>query len=121
MTRRLRVGDKVRVNLGNEVKEFILGPDIDLDKEIFLDNDGQRITEARAQEIARETMAEYDRRVGRPALDSRNEGTHSPQVSFRLSERLARKAHDRAAREGKTMSQIGREALERYLEQEAGG
>jgi predicted DNA-binding protein len=42
-------------------------------------------------------------------------------VSFRLSERLARKAHDRAAREGKTMSQIGREALERYLEQEAGG
>ncbi|HEX5142148.1 MAG TPA: CopG family transcriptional regulator [Dehalococcoidia bacterium] len=121
MTRRLRVGDKVRVNLGGKVKEFILGPDIDLDKEIFLDNDGQRITEARAQEIARETMAEYDRRVGRPPLDRRNESIHSPQVSFRLSERLARKAHDRAAREGKTMSQIGREALERYLDQEAGG
>ena len=42
-----------------EIKEkYVLGPDIDLDVEIVLDKQGNRITEARAQEIAREVMRE---------------------------------------------------------------
>ena len=39
-------------------EKYVLGPDIDLDVEVVLDNQGNRITEARAQEIAREVMRE---------------------------------------------------------------
>ena len=39
--------------------EYVFGPDIDLDIEVVLDHQGNRITEARAQEIALETMREF--------------------------------------------------------------
>jgi PHD/YefM family antitoxin component YafN of YafNO toxin-antitoxin module/uncharacterized protein (DUF2384 family) len=39
--------------------EYVFGPDIDLDVEVVLDRQGNRITEARAQEIALETMREF--------------------------------------------------------------
>jgi hypothetical protein len=38
--------------------KYIVGPDIDLDVEVVLDNQGNRITEARAQEITREVLGE---------------------------------------------------------------
>lgn len=38
---------------------YVFGPDIDLDIEVVLDNQGNRITEARAQEIALETLREF--------------------------------------------------------------
>jgi PHD/YefM family antitoxin component YafN of YafNO toxin-antitoxin module len=46
----------------NEPKKvkYVVGPDIDLDVEIVLDKQGNRITEARAQEIAREVLREVD-------------------------------------------------------------
>ena len=93
-------------------KEYTQGPDIDLDKEIVLDSRGQRITGARAQEWAEYAM-EYVRR-GRPSLTGASK--HSPQISFRVPEELARRAGERAEKLGKTVSQISREALERYLE-----
>jgi hypothetical protein len=39
--------------------EYVFGPDIDLDIEVVLDHQGNRITEARAQEMALETMREF--------------------------------------------------------------
>lgn len=39
--------------------EYVFGPDIDLDLEVVLDHQGNRITEARAQEMALETMREF--------------------------------------------------------------
>lgn len=53
------------------------------------------------------------RRVGRPSLtgDSR----HSPRVSFRVSVEVRAKAERIADEQGKTVSQLAREALERYL------
>ena len=48
--------DQVQKELTKE--KYVLGPDIDLDVEVVLDNQGNRITEARAQEIAREVMRE---------------------------------------------------------------
>jgi PHD/YefM family antitoxin component YafN of YafNO toxin-antitoxin module len=39
--------------------EYVFGPDIDLDVEVVLDRQGNRITEARAQEIALETLREF--------------------------------------------------------------
>jgi PHD/YefM family antitoxin component YafN of YafNO toxin-antitoxin module len=39
--------------------EYVFGPDIDLDIEVVLDHQGNRITEARAQEMALETLREF--------------------------------------------------------------
>ena len=38
---------------------YVFGPDVDLDVEVVLDKQGNRITEARAQEIALETLREF--------------------------------------------------------------
>lgn len=50
---------------------------------------------------------------GRPSLTG--DAAVSPQVSFRLSPELRERAAQRAAAEGKTVSQLAREALERVL------
>ena len=41
-----------------EKVEYVVGPDIDLDVEVVLDNQGNRLTEGRAQEIALEILRE---------------------------------------------------------------
>lgn len=50
---------------------------------------------------------------GRPSLSGQSE--HSPSVSFRLDPAVRDRAAARAKREGKTMSQLARDALQRYL------
>jgi predicted HicB family RNase H-like nuclease len=87
--------------------------DIDLDDEVVLDAQGERITEARAEQMAAEAMQEYYRRAGRPSLSGQRE--RSPQITFRLPKRLAKRVETLAAREGKSVSQLGREALEQYV------
>lgn len=47
-----------RVKRAQEKIKYVIGPDIDLDIEIVLDKQGNRITEARAQEIASEVLGE---------------------------------------------------------------
>ena len=89
--------------------------DIDLDEEAVLDSNGERITEARAEQIAEETMQAYYRGAGRPSLAGTAKGQHSPQVSFRVPKHLAQRAEEVAARQGKSLSQLGRDALEEYL------
>ena len=51
--------------------------------------------------------------AGRPSLTA--PGKQSPQVTFRLDEAARQRAAERAASEGKTVSALAREALERYL------
>jgi hypothetical protein len=104
--------------LGGERLEVVDGGDIDLDQEVVLLPDGSRLSEDRAAEIAEETIREVYRRQGRPALDGvRTKGTRSPQVAFRVPQRLAKRAEEIAASKGKTVSQLGREALEKYLDE----
>ncbi|MEX0659389.1 MAG: hypothetical protein WD080_09675 [Egibacteraceae bacterium] len=55
-----------------------------------------------------------DVRRGRPSLTGR--AAASPRVSFRTTDDLRARAEDRATREGKTVSQVAREALESYLD-----
>lgn len=78
---------------------------------------GTPITQDRADELAREAEAGYDlskwRRVGRPSLAGG--GGHSPRVNFRVTSDLYEHAAARAEREGKTISELAREALERYV------
>ena len=50
---------------------------------------------------------------GRPSLTG--ESQHSPRVTFRLDPEVREKAAERAEREGKTVSELAREALKQYL------
>jgi predicted HicB family RNase H-like nuclease len=88
--------------------------DIDLDEEVVLDAKGERITEARAEQLADETMREVYRRRGQPSLSG--EHAPSPRLSFRVPPAVARRAEEVAADEGMSLSQLGREALQQYLE-----
>jgi predicted HicB family RNase H-like nuclease len=83
-----------------------IGPDVDLDREDVRLADGTRLTEQNAEEI----MAEVRRRGGRPSLTG--EAATSPRIVFRVPPSVRDRAAQIAAREGKTVSQLAREALE---------
>ncbi|HEY3112049.1 MAG TPA: CopG family transcriptional regulator [Chloroflexota bacterium] len=78
---------------------------------------GDALTEQEIEALAAEAEAGYDlsrarrQRSGRPSL---GEGV-SPRVSFRASPALYQAARDRAAREGRSVSELAREAVERYV------
>jgi len=78
---------------------------------------GAPITEELAEQLAREAEAGYDlsrgRRIGRKSLDGGN--GRSPRLNIRTPVDLYEKALAKATSEGKTVSQLAREALERYV------
>jgi hypothetical protein len=75
------------------------------------------ITDELAERLADEAEAGYPltpaKRVGRNSL-SGAAGT-SPRVNFRMTAELQVRAQARAEREGKTVSEVAREALEQYV------
>jgi hypothetical protein len=76
----------------------------------------EELAEKWAEEIEREPPdpSEFERRyVGRPSLGTAGQ---SPRVSFRASPKLFKAAWKRADAEGRSLSSLAREALERYLE-----
>ena len=91
--------------------EHAVGPDVDLEAEEVHDRPGRRVTEEYAERAAAEALRIA--RPGRPALGA--VGQHSPRVSFRVPEQVRRQAERRAAAEGRSVSEIARDALERYL------
>jgi len=93
-------------------ERYVIGPYIDLDQDVVVDGDGERITEARAEEIAAETLRQVRR--GRPSLSGEPET--SPRVSFRIPEQLRVRIEQRAEQEGRPVSEVAREALEFYLD-----
>jgi hypothetical protein len=91
--------------------EFVDGGDIDLDtEEVYLD-DGTRLTEARVEQLAEEVRQEAGR--GRPSLTG--PGQRSPQLRLSVPAELQQRLKIRAEREHTSISQLAREALERYL------
>ena len=89
--------------------------DVDLDLEVVTVK-GRRLTEAGAEQLAQESLAEARRRNLIPGRKSLTAGaTHSPRVQFRVPEAVASQAQDRARAEGKSLSELAREALLRYL------
>lgn len=77
---------------------------------------GRRLTEASAEQLARETLAEARRRDLIPGRTSLTSGsTHSPRVQFRVLEDVAVQAQHRARAEGRSLSELDRDALLRYL------
>jgi predicted HicB family RNase H-like nuclease len=93
---------RYRVTPGATVDE------VDLDKEVVIFR-GKRLTEARAQKVATQTL----RRAGRPSLTGRP--AHSPRVGVRLSDDVRAQLQERADREHKSLSAVLREAVEQYV------
>ena len=85
------------------------GPDVDLTKQVVRDAKGQRVTKRYSDNVVAQA------RRGRPSLDS----GPSPQVAFRIPASLRDRAAQIAAAEGKTVSQLAREALEQRLSESA--
>jgi CopG-like RHH_1 or ribbon-helix-helix domain, RHH_5 len=81
---------------------------------------GTEITEEYAERLADHFESEdfdptnWQRRyVGRPSL---SEAGSSPRVSFRVPTDIYKAAWKRADKEGRSLSSLAREALERYLD-----
>lgn len=89
--------------------ETPIGADVDLEHEDLRLADGTRLTRARAQEIVRQLRHPG----GRPSLSGGR--ARSPQIAFRVPVEVRDRAARTAAEEGKTVSQLAREALEARL------
>ena len=89
--------------------ETKIGPDVDLDREDVRLRSGKRLTTKLAEEIVEEVR----RAGGRPSLSGA--AARSPQIAFRVPPEVRERAAQVAAAEGKTVSQLAREALESRL------
>jgi hypothetical protein len=82
---------------------------------------GAALTSADLEALSQEAEAGYDltkarwERVGRPSLDS---GV-SPRLSFRAGRKLYEATRALAEHEGRTISEVAREAVERYVADES--
>lgn len=82
---------------------------------------GDLLTQSTVDALATEAVAGYDlskarmEHIGRPSLGS---GV-SPRISFRASSQLYALVRARAAREGRSVSDLAREALEQYVKHTA--
>jgi len=89
-------------------REVPIRPDADLAQEDLRLADGTRLT----PEVAEDIVEQVRHATGRPSLS----GTAtSPQIAFRVAATLSERAAAVAAREGKTISQLAREALEERI------
>ncbi len=86
--------------------------------ELLYDSKGNPIDSDYIEKVNYEAEIGYDladlapARIGRPSL---SEAGDSPQVRFRLPAATRAEAAALAAREGKTLSQLARDAVEAYL------
>ncbi len=90
---------------------YVIGPDVDLDRDVVVDQHGRRITEQRARDLAEDAVRTV--RAGRPSLTS--PGQRSPEVKARVPADLRQRLTEEAQRRGTTTSELVREALEEYL------
>ncbi len=79
---------------------------------------GRTLTSAEIDELAAEAergldLSTWTPRRGRPSLGATT-GAHSPRIAVRVPEDVHRRAMERAAQEGRTISEVVRELLETY-------
>jgi hypothetical protein len=87
-----------------------VSPGIELATDDTADGQPVGIPIQRAEAEASPALVKAGR--GRPSLGGQG---RSPQVTFRAPPALRARAEERAARDGKTVSQLAREAFEMYL------
>lgn len=90
------------------------------EEQVWVTRSGTVITEEIAEQMAEEFEREgFDpskverRYVGRPSLGPAG---HSPRVSFRVPPDLYKAAWARADKEGRSLSDLAREAFNRYMD-----
>ncbi|MDO5676070.1 MAG: ribbon-helix-helix protein, CopG family [Propionibacteriaceae bacterium] len=101
---------KLTIDLGEGPVAVTDGGDVDLDAVDYRAGDGSRITNAIAEEWAKEA----EQRGGRPHLDP--EKQPSIRLAFRVPEGLSDRIDDLAAKTGRRRSDVLRAAVEAYLE-----
>ena len=84
---------------------------IELDRQVFVLR-GERLTEARAEALVEEALEQLPGR-GRPSLSGKSQ--KSPQIGVRLPPNIRLRLERRAESEGKSLSQLAREAIEHYV------
>lgn len=90
--------------------------DVDLDEEV-VEYAGDRLTEARAESIAQETLAELRRRNLRPGGKSLSGGSRtSPVLQVRVSDELKDTLEREASDRGVGMSKLVRSILQDYVD-----
>ncbi len=85
--------------------------------ERYITKAGDVLTEEDIEALAREAEEGYDLSLARPQLVGRPPlgSGPSPRVSFRASRALYEAARSRAKRDGCSVSELARHAIERYL------
>ncbi len=101
----------MRVRIGQD--DYV---DVDHVDDVNLNHDefyvgGERITEEKAEQIAREVARRHGLKGGRPPLSA--EG--SERIGLRIPCGLRSRLKERAALDNVSESEVAREALERYL------
>ncbi len=94
---------------------YVIGPDLDLDVEVFIVKGGRRLTNELADQLAAETLAEARAR----GLLPRDRCPPSSRVQFTVSSALYDEARRVAASEGATLSALARRALHDYVRSRA--
>ena len=92
-------------------KKYVLGEDVDLDREVVRDKNGKRITSKKAEKIAQEVISQV---VGRPSLTG--PAKVSPEIKARVPEKLKVALEREAKRQGQTTSALIRQVLKEYLD-----
>lgn len=90
------------------------------EEQVWVTRSGMVLTEEIAEQMAEEIErnppdpSKLERRyVGRPSLGAAG---HSPRVSFRVPPDLYKAAWARADKEGRSLSDLAREAFKRYMD-----
>ena len=93
-----------------QMVKYVWGQDVDLNKTIVLDKQGNRLTNARAEKISQEIIKQA---TGRPSLTGPRKV--SPEIKARVPQKLKVRLEREARRRGETPSVLIREALESFL------
>lgn len=99
--------------MGKRKTYEVIGPEIDLEKEVVRDSQGRRVDKAYVEQALAEVEADLAKRSGRPSLTGA--AKPSPQATFRITPDLKARAEKAAKAQGTTVSQLAREAFERFL------
>lgn len=89
-----------------------IGPDVDLESEEIIDRHGNRIDEDYIAQAV--TAVHHQLRRGRPSLTD-NTPQRSPQLSIKFPHSLKAAADAQANQEGRTVSDLVRDAVTEYL------
>ena len=90
---------------------YVIGPDVELEREIIRLKNGKRLTSKLAEKLAKQAIRQV---AGRPSLSGTS--IESPQLKIRVPVKLKKAIEKEARTRGETISTVVREVLqERFM------